>query len=113
MKIFRIACGFLVSLSSPAWAACGTLACPDVIVQRLNPHTNGNAYVKIDADISSLDCTPTSAGYLTLVRSDPNSDWIYATLLTAITANGGKLENIRVVAGSAGCVISYIWQKPQ
>lgn len=113
MKLARIACTILAGLSSPAWAVCGTNNCPDVIVQRIYPNTDGRTYVKIDASLTPLNCTPLTGGYLTLQRSDTNSDWIFATILTAITANGGKLENIRIVEGTSGCVIAYVWQKPQ
>ncbi len=101
MKWMRSACALFAGISSPAWAVCGINSCPDVIVQLLYPSTDGKAYVKIDASLTPLNCSPLSGGYLSLVRSDQNSDWIYATLLTAVTANGGKLANIRIVEGSA------------
>lgn len=113
MKIFHLACTLVAAISSPAWAVCNATNCPDVIVQLLYPSTDGKAYVKIDASLTPLNCTPLAGGYLSLLRSDQNSDWIYATLLTAVTANGGKLANVRIVEGSAGCVIAYVWQKPQ
>lgn len=113
MKFLRIACAFLIAVSSPAWAACSVNFCPNTVVQRLWVNTNGKVYVKISDSLTPLNCTPGASDTLVLLRSDTNSDWIYAALLTAITSNGGKLENIRISEGSGECYISYIWQKPQ
>lgn len=113
MKLRRIACAFLAGLSSPAWAACGTNACGNVTITRLWAGTEGKVYVQISDSLAPLDCTPLNSEYMTLLRSDTNSDWIYATLLTSLTAAAGKLERIRIVEGSSGCTISYVWQKQQ
>ncbi|WP_311270684.1 hypothetical protein [Sphingobium sp. WCS2017Hpa-17] len=109
MKFLRIACAFLSALSAPAWAACGTNACNNVTIVRLYVSTDNNIYVKISDNITPLNCAPLQDEYLTLRRSEPNSDAIYSMLLTSQAMNR-ILTRIRIVEGSGGCTVAYVWQ---
>jgi len=55
VKLASIACSILAGIPSPALAVCGTVNCPDVVVQRLYPTTDGKTYVKIDASLTPLN----------------------------------------------------------
>lgn len=109
MRLSRIACAFLAAFSSPAWATCGTNACSNNTIVRLYVSTDNNIYVKISDNLTPLNCAPLQDEYLTLRRSDPNSDSIYSMLLTSQAMNR-ILTRIRIVEGSSGCTISYVWQ---
>jgi hypothetical protein len=103
------ALGVSLFSTAPAWAACATNACDDVALQRIYVNTNGRTYIKIDADISHLNCTPAEGQILSLLRSDTNSDNIYAMLLT-LQSSRQRLSRIRIVEGANGCNVAYVWQ---
>ena len=109
MKIRHSACSLLAAISSPVWANCGSNACQNMTITRLFISTNNKIYVKISDNITSLNCTPVEGQYLTLLRSSPNSDAIYSMLMTT-QAMGRVLTRIRIVEGTAGCTIQYVWQ---
>lgn len=100
-------CGAMSLLSGDALAACSSLACDDEYIEQLRVEDNGNVYVTTSGDEALLNCTLYS-GYITLSASIAGTDRIYAALLSAKNQNA-RMGRIRIVEGSSGCQVKYVW----
>jgi hypothetical protein len=91
-----------------ASAACSYVApngiCADVKIQTLYIETNGNAYVGIDGNPSSLPCA-LNDGFLTLPGTAPKFNSVYATLLAAQALD--RRVTIRMGEQSS-CTVHYV-----
>ncbi len=101
----------IVATALPSMAAiCGPNSCSDYLGRvyvnsASNPPT---VYVSIvnRSLYKSLDCTPASGWYFTLLPNNPGYSQIYSLLLQARTTNTPVI--IRANDYSSGCTINYV-----
>lgn len=112
MKKLIFAATMLVSMASPAFATCTTGLCSNSVIEYLYiKRSNGNVYIKLDdaqATSAILGCTLDSGLYMTLTHGADGSQEIYAALLSAFL-NGTPVDRIRIINGSTGCEVDYIF----
>ena len=100
----------IAAFSSAAIAAsvCSGRYCNNVKVTRLYPST-GAVYLSTDGIEASLDCDAGGSGdiYLTLERTHPGFQNVYALILTAHETQ--RPINFAMNAGTGPCVVTYIF----
>ena len=88
-----------------AFASCITNGCTDTISQLYL--TDAGVYVQLTSGLSGLtNCTPLSAVYLTVPKTDSNFSAYYATLLSARITN--QVLTLRLMDSSNPCAVAYI-----
>ena len=95
-------------LCSNAFAACQPLACDNEYIEQLRISESGDVYVTTSGDEALLNCSLYDAQYITLPASAQGTDKIYAALLSAKNQDR-RMGRIRIVEGSSGCRVSYVW----
>ena len=99
----------LLALTAPAFGACLPAACIGEKITQLYISTDGSVYIQTTGDMSQLNCTLASGVSMTLDMSLPGSEAIYALLLS-LRLTDQPLGQIRIVDGSNGCDVMYVWQ---
>jgi len=101
----------LLSLTLAAQADCVGQSCENVSIEQLyvDAGQNGhNIWVRTSGNETALTgCIPNAGVYLWLDGSQPQKKEVYALLLTAFSME--RAVTIRVVAGSQGCSIAYVY----
>ena len=80
--IFLLSSGLLLTQQAYASGSCIANACTAKLTQ-LFIHENTSVYLKVDADMSVLDCVTPSGGGIVLKQSNPLHDELYSALLSA------------------------------
>ena len=103
MKRFLTAVA-LLACSSIAFAGCTTKACTGK-VSKLYVNAS-KIYVKMNQDMTKLNCSLVSGAYATLKADHPHKEEIYSLLLAGHTSKNSNI-GIRISEGSSECSISY------
>ncbi|NRD73819.1 hypothetical protein HQQ94_11330 [Shewanella sp. VB17] len=93
-------------LTGSAYAACMSIGCTGVYVERLYTYVSGQILIGTSGDETLMSCEAAEGKYATLNHSEPAADIIYSTLLAAQMAN--KRVYIRTDEKSKGCKIVYV-----
>lgn len=112
MKIRRwlaVTSSVLLALTGPAFGACNPVACIGEKITQLYVSTDGSVYIQTTGDMSQLDCTLAGGVSMTLDMSLPGAEAIYSLLLS-LRITDQPLGQIRIVEGSNGCDVMYVWQ---
>jgi hypothetical protein len=104
-----IGTSLVVITSGPVLAVCDSNRCEDERVLQIYTRADGNAYLQVSGAIANLDCTLVGGTYMTLLPSSPRFKEIYANLLAFQLAE--KPISVRIVNGSQGCAIDYIYTR--
>ena len=92
-------------LSFQADAACNDIFC-DGLITEIYLRNADSVHVRIDQDISPLNCAPLGERYITLSGTNKNADRIYSGLLTAKSTK--TRVRLRIVENPANCIIDYV-----
>ena len=98
-----------LALTSSAFAVCLPGACIGEKITKLYINTGGSAYIQTTGDMSQLDCTLAGGVFMTLDLSLPGAEAIYSLLLS-LRITDQPLGQAKIVEGSDGCDIMYVWQ---
>lgn len=105
--------GAVLCLSSIcAFADCTAIGCTgpaSELLYKLYPsgESDGRVYIMpIASDLANLDCTPISGVYVTLMKTHPIFNQIYASMLFSKATNA--TVTIRIKNGSPICEVQYM-----
>ena len=99
----------LLAFTGPAFAACVPAACIGEKISQLYISTDGSVFIQTTGDMSQLNCTRAGGVFMTLDMSLPGAEAIYSLLLS-LRVTDQPLGQIRIVDGSDGCDVMYVWQ---
>ena len=95
--------------SSSVFAACDSISCNGEI-ERIYATGNNDGRVLImpkDDPEGVVDCSPAEGRNFTLKSDHPLFSEIYSMALSSLMA--GKPVRMRIIQGTAGCELSYMW----
>lgn len=108
MKKLGFALVLTALFATPAQAACTAINCSNVTVEFLFIFADDpDIRIKLDADLTPLNCSPSGGQYLMLHGDSLNKKEIFSALLTA-SASGEPLRSIRIIENSNDCEVWYI-----
>lgn len=104
LKRMLIFCGLLAS-STNVFAACSNIACTGKVTE-LYLRDIDDVFVRVDQDLTALDCSPHGDKYITVLGTHKNADKIYAALLAAKAQN--TTVKLRIRQGTSNCAVDYV-----
>jgi hypothetical protein len=87
--------------------SCAQIQCEGKITNLYTNGFEGNVYIKMDGDMSKLNCT--HSGYIKLKQDNLLYSEIYSTLLAATVAQSNI--RLRIKEGSPDCELYYTMLK--